>query len=143
MQRQEAAAQAVADAEEELAVLRTRTSGGVPQVEATVASEALSLLELPETQPLCSTVGNKVLPEKLLAGMRSLREALEADGAPVGEEVTQEDDSDNEHVDTADEFEPGRSTRRTGAKRRAHSANVGVRKRSSSRTPPPVNRKHD
>ena len=84
LEKQAAAAKAVEEAERDLAELRSKASAGLlqrsAQVEPTVASEARSLLQLLENAPLCSTVGNTVVPATLLAEMQSLRAALTAEG---------------------------------------------------------------
>ena len=141
--RREEAAAAVEDAEEELARLKEKAAGGVV---CPVFAEAEALLEELETAPLVSSVSNRkdtesrVVPEALLTRMRSLRDALAAEGVQreaVYFHVDTPHDSDAEN-----EGAPGRGAERTTAARRRARSDTPTRSRARSvtRTPPPTTR---
>ena len=151
LDKQDEAAQAVANAEHELKSLKQKAAEGAAarQGEDPVAVEAQKLLEELENAPVYSTTSNSVVPERLLAQMRKLRQTLAGDDEGA-------DAREDEHVDTADEFEerprrhvvlrssresttPGRTLQRKTASRRPHSDSPAGRRRvsSASRTPPP------
>ena len=138
--RREEAAAAVEDAEEELASLKEKAAEGVEVNVPSVVAEAQALLDELERAPLCSSVGNKVVPEGLLAQMRSLREALAAEG--LAEEQVHFHVDTPDHSDDEADVVPGRSAERTtAARRRKRSDTPGrLRVHGSSRTPPPPQR---
>ena len=121
-----------------MASLKEEAAAGAANYDAdagSVVAEARALLEVLETAPLTTTTGSGLVPERLLAQMRRLRETL----------LDHEDDEEVEEAtfpDTHDELDDrpaGRCTLRSNSEKRASSATTPARRRanSSSRTPPP------
>ena len=142
LERLEEATKEVGAAQREVAALKEEAAAGTANCDAdsgSVVAEARALLEVLETAPLTSTAGSKVVPERVLAQMRKLRQTLQEHDYD-GEEADVEELA--EHVDTGDELDselPGRCTLRGNSRLRASSAGVASRRRidSTSRTPPP------
>ena len=140
LQRKRATKEVVA-APEQFATLKEAAAAGTANNDAnpgSVVAEARALLEVLETAPLASTTGNAVVPERLLAQMRQLRETLLEHEEDDDDEL---EPAEHDFPNTGDELEErpaGRCSLRTNSKKRAGSATPARRRAgSSSRTPPP------
>ena len=139
LQRQEAANKSLEEAQAELASLKEVAAGSASnEVDSrAVVAEARALLQVLEISPLGARMANGVVPDRLVAQMRKLRQTLLEDDEGNDEEV-----EDVEHDDTDDEFEDRRKgsfTLRSKSQKRARSVGLVGRRRalSASRTPPP------